>query len=271
MKVFIGIVATIIVIIVIINKKRKNTRKNNTKYHVETPVSNSDYKFRLPSWTSTFHIGKSVSNSYYSILHEVTTENRGTDFEKDLIVYLLKSGISPKVIFHDLYVPTFEGKYAQIDLVVVTSEGIIVIEVKDYGGWIFGSGKQQQWTQVLAYGREKHRFYNPILQNANHINALKRQTLQFSKLPYFSVIVFSNYCELKELSIIPKDTFVTKGKRIVDVINHIKESYPTANYTDKYEVVNILQKAVNNGISTDTQKQHIENIHDMLGKDRIFD
>ena len=211
-----------------------------------------------------------AQKSYYNTLHEVTTENRGTDFEKDLVVYLIRSGIAPKVIFHDLYVPTSKGKYAQIDLVVVTSEGIIVIEVKDYSGWIFGTGNQQKWTQVLAYGREKYRFYNPILQNANHINALKRQSLQFSKLPYFSVIVFSDYCELKELNIIPKDTFITKGNRILDVLNHIKESYPKANYTDKLEVLNILQKAVDIGVSMETQKKHIEDVHDMLGTDRIY-
>lgn len=245
MEMFIAILIVVIIIIAIVRKSRKN-----------------DTEYNASGW---------VSNSYYETLHEVTTENRGTDFERDLVVYLQRNGVSPKAIFHDLYVPSNNGKYSQIDLVVVVSEGIIVIEVKDYQGWIFGTGNQQKWTQVLAYGREKYRFYNPILQNTNHINALKRQSLQFSKLPYFSVIVFSNHCELKELSIIPKDTFVTKGNRIIDVINHIKESYPKANYTDKHEVVNILQKAVDNGISMDTQKQHIEDIHDMLGTDRIFD
>ncbi len=245
MEFIIGIVIVIIVIIVVV----KITRKTEEGYQA----------------------GGFVSHSYYDTLHEVTTEDRGTDFEKDLVVYLLRSGISPKVIFHDLYVPTSNGKYAQIDLVVVTSEGIIVIEVKDYGGWIFGTGNQQKWTQILAYGREKYRFYNPILQNKSHINALKRQSFQFSKLPFFSVIVFSNHCELKDLSIIPKDTFVTKGNRILEVINHIKENYPKANYTDKHEVVNILQNAVNKGASLDTQNQHVENIHDMLGTDRVFD
>ena len=240
------IIAIITVVIVV---SVNNTKKSNTGYHV----------------------GGFVSTSYFNTLYEVTTADRGTDFEKDLIVYLIRSGISPKVIFHDLYVPTSNGKYAQIDLVVVTSVGIIVIEVKDYGGWIFGTGNQQKWTQVLAYGREKYRFYNPILQNASHIHALKRQSFQFSQLPFFSIVVFSNHCELRDLSFIPKDTFVTKGNRLLDVINHIKVSYPKANYTNKYEVVNILRKAVVNGVSMHTQKQHIENIHDMLGKDRVFD
>ena len=212
-----------------------------------------------------------ISNSYKETLHQVTTEDRGTDFERDLVVFLLRSGISPKVLFHDLYVSLPDGTYSQIDLVVVTSEGIIVIEVKDYSGWIYGTGNQKKWTQVLAYGREKHQFYNPILQNTNHINALKKQSFQFSQLPYYSVIVFSNHCELKDLSYIPKNTFITKGNRILEVINHIKENNPKANYSNKYEIVDILQKAVSNGISKETQEQHIENIQDMLGTDRVFD
>ena len=42
------------------------------------------------------------------------------------------------VIFHDLYVEKHKGHFSQIDLVVVTEVGIIVFEVKDYSGWIFG-------------------------------------------------------------------------------------------------------------------------------------
>lgn len=59
---------------------------------------------------------------------------------------------------------------SQIDVVVATNVGIIVFEVKDYSGWIYGNGNQQKWTQVLSHGREKYRFYNPILQNRSHIS-----------------------------------------------------------------------------------------------------
>jgi len=45
-----------------------------------------------------------------------------------------------------------------------------VIETKNYKGWIFGSEKQRQWTQSIY--RRKHRFQNPLHQNALHIRAL---------------------------------------------------------------------------------------------------
>jgi hypothetical protein len=44
-----------------------------------------------------------------------------------------------------------------------------------------------------------------------------------------------------------------------------------ANYTDKHEVVRILREAVKNGANAEIESQHIENVHDMLGKHRIFD
>ena len=98
------------------------------------------------------------------LLKTVTSPNRGTSTERDLVLILLKSGIPKETIFHDLYLKTGNGKYCQIDVVVVTTAGVIVIEVKRYSGWIFGTGNQKQWTQVLAFGLEKYQFYNPVIQ-----------------------------------------------------------------------------------------------------------
>ena len=102
MEILIGIVILIIIILIIVSK----SRKSNTEYNVS-------------GW---------VSKSYYETLHEVTTENRGTDFEKDLIVYLLRSGISPKVIFHDLYVQN--NKYT-LFFYIVHNNQILLDDVKD--------------------------------------------------------------------------------------------------------------------------------------------
>jgi hypothetical protein len=42
-------------------------------------------------------------------------------------------------------------------------------------------------------------------------------------------------------------------------------------YKNKSDIIEVLKKSVLNGENMSTQKQHIENINDMLGKDRIFD
>ena len=80
------------------------------------------------------------------LLKTVTKPNRGTRTERNLVLKLIKSGIPAKAIFHDLYVKKNKGDFSQIDLVVAMRVGIIVFEVKDYSGWIFGSGQYTQWT-----------------------------------------------------------------------------------------------------------------------------
>ncbi len=67
---------------------------------------------------------------------------------------MLQLGIQEEDIFYNLYVEKSNGQFSQIDLVILTKVGVIVIEVKNYSGWIYGNGNQRQWTQVLAYGKK---------------------------------------------------------------------------------------------------------------------
>ena len=85
------------------------------------------------------------------LIESVTSLDRGTHSERLLILNLLKSEIPSVTIYHDLIIKKDNDEFSQIDLVLVTSEGIIVFEVKDYSGWIFGSGNNTNWTQVLSY------------------------------------------------------------------------------------------------------------------------
>lgn len=47
----------------------------------------------------------------------------------------------------------------------------MVIETKDYKGWIFAHAKYSYWTQVLSRGRFD--FRNPIHQNFRHLRAVE--------------------------------------------------------------------------------------------------
>jgi len=205
------------------------------------------------------------------LLETVTKQNRGTRTERDLVLKLLKYGIPAQTIFHDLYVKKQNGIFSQIDLVVVTKVGIVVLEVKEYSGWVFGSGHNSQWTQVLAYGKRKYRLYNPILQNSKHISDLKKQLRQFETVPFYSIVVFYGDCVLKEINFVPNGTFLVKSNRVLEVMEALMKNKEPARYTNKTEIVRILNEAVKNGEDKQTQIQHIRNIREMLGKDRIFD
>lgn len=205
------------------------------------------------------------------LLQTVTGRNRGTGTERDLVLKLLKYGIPAQAIFHDLYVKKHDGKFSQIDLVVATKVGIIVIEVKNYSGWIFGNGYRHQWTQVLAYGQRRYRLYNPIMQNSKHISDLKKQLRQFETVPFYSIIVFYGDCELKDISFVPRGTFLAKSNRVLEVIETLMSKTDAAVYTNKYEILQVLGEAVRNGEDKDIRVQHVNNIREMLGRDRVFD
>ena len=204
------------------------------------------------------------------LISSVTSLDRGTSSERSLILRLLKKDFPSVTIYHDLIIKKDNGDFSQIDLVLVTSEGIIVFEVKDFSGWIYGSGNNTNWTKVLSYGRKKYKFYNPIKQNNNHISELRKTLKQFENIPFFSVIVFFGDCELKEINYVPKGTYLVKGHRVFEVLDLIKNENEPTEYTNKREVVDKLKELVSLGENVEYQKQHIENIKDMVGKDRIF-
>ena len=206
----------------------------------------------------------------HRLLKTVTKSHRGTKSERELVLKLLKHGISSENIFHDLYVEKQNGEFSQIDLVVLMSVGVIVFEVKDFSGWIYGNGNHSQWTKVLSYGKNKYRFYNPIMQNSKHIQDLRKCINLFFNMPFYSIIVFYGDSVLKEVNFVPKGTYLVKQKRVLEVMKIIEKENEPVYYKNKRELIWELKKAVMNGENKEIQKKHIENITEMLGKDRIF-
>jgi hypothetical protein len=199
------------------------------------------------------------------LLKKVTKLNRGTRTERNLVVKLLKYGFPPTYIYHDLYLKKLNGRYAQIDLVAVTSVGIIVFEVKEYSGWIFGSGHHSHWTQVMAYGKRKYRFYNPIKQNNSHLYDLKK-VLQHENVPFYSIVVFYGDCVFKEINYVPDGTYIVKSERIGKVIKTILNQNDTIQYENKKYILDILNEAALNGDNKEIKMKHIDDIHDMIGR-----
>ena len=197
------------------------------------------------------------------LLKTVTEPNRGTDSERKLVIKLLKLGIPAETIFHDLYLRKYRDNYSQIDLVVATKVGIIVFEVKDYSGWIYGNGSTK-WTQVLAYGRQKYRFYNPVMQNSKHIVELKKQLGQFENIPFYSVIVFYGDCVLKEFGFVPYGTFIIKHRSVSQLMKEILTKSEPAFYQNKNDIVRVLKEAANNGKNEQVRIRHAENIRNMF-------
>ena len=198
------------------------------------------------------------AKKYREQVQSVTSLDRGTWSERDLIPQLLnKCGIDQRAIYHDLYIRKENGTYTQIDLAVPTPQGIIVFEVKDYSGWIFGNGNSKYWMQILAFGEEKHQFYNPIWQNRTHITALRKLLPNNPDVPIFNIVVFYGNCEFKELEYDPTGRVrVIYNTQVVELIKHIL-SLPPEEYGNKHEVAKVLTEGVRNGRDPEIRQSQI--------------
>lgn len=180
------------------------------------------------------------------LLETVTYRDCGECSERKVVLKLLKMGIDHRAIFHNCYIRKASGTYTQVDLVVATSQGLLAFEIKDYSGWLFGDFRQKYWTQVLAYGKEKHRFYNPIMQNNGHIKAIRENLPNNPNIPIYSIIVFFGSCTLKNITIGSDNDFLIYPNEISSTVQDIL-SRPKTNFGDKYEIMNMLTQAVANG------------------------
>jgi len=71
--------------------------------------------------------------------------------------------------------------------------------MKNYSGFIFGSEKDQNRTQVLNKF-SKNKFYNPLRQNYAHVKGVERY-LELSEKEIIPVIVFSNHSKLSKINV----------------------------------------------------------------------
>ena len=146
-----------------------------------------------------------------AIIKRPGTKGRiGEDEVARRINHAIRKGFYGKIL-QNVYIPKAEGGTTEIDVLFVSIKGIFVFEVKNYAGYIFGSNNRKEWTVTLYAGKnwyggkevEKHHFYNPIWQNRGHISNLN-SVLKY-KVPLFSVIVFSDRSELKNVEYNPGD------------------------------------------------------------------
>ncbi len=199
-----------------------------------------------------------IRNLY--LLRRVTSFSRGDSSERRVVLRLIKLGINPDAIFHDLYLKKNDGTYTQIDLAVATPKGIIVIEVKDYAGHVYGHCFSEYWLQTLAGGKKKHKFYNPVKQNAGHIYGLKKHLAKCGKIQYHSIIVFDGNCRLKNIEEVPEDVYVVRFKKLARTIRRIQRRDSWTSYTDKGEIMRVLTEAVDNGDDKHIVKAHVKNV-----------
>ena len=160
----------------------------------------------------------------------------------------------------NIYIPKDDGSTSEIDVLYITQKGIFVFESKNCSGWIFGKESDQYWTVSLPNG-QKNKLYNPIRQNRSHIKWLRRYLGK--EIPMFSIIVFSNRCELKKMVVESPDVRVIKMHRLSSTVRETWESADDADI-DVDELYENLKGLTD--VDEAVKAAHVESIQNRYGR-----
>lgn len=164
----------------------------------------------------------------------------------------------------NIYIPKSSGDTAEIDVLYITRKGLLVLENKNYAGYIFGSEANKNWTVTLYAGKswhgnkvEKHQFYNPVWQNRTHIKYLKEYLN--TDIATFSLVTFSNRGDLKSIDVSLPNVFVCSHSALSEVLRQIWSKNPDV-LTD-VQIEHIYNKLLPLTKNTKEDRQkHIANI-----------
>ena len=166
-----------------------------------------------------------------------TCAMRPTDHEQAIADKIVRAGLFEwYAVFLDCFFVTRYKNVKQVDVIAVGKSGIFVLESKDYNGWIFGSGRNEKWTEVRY--KKKFQFYNPILQNESHIETVR--DVAGEKANYYSVVVFGNEATLKKVEQVSDDTYVVADDKLLPTLETIIETKPEC--LTEEEVLEICRK-----------------------------
>ena len=159
---------------------------------------------------------------------------------------------NPKFVINNLVLETAPGKTSQIDHVVINPNGVFVIETKYYSGRIYGNDSQQNWTQVLNYGKVKNHFYSPVKQNLTHKFVIKELLPQDT--PVFPIVVFvkSNIKFIQSQSVYTVGGIIRKLKTPTERLLSFDEMSSTYDILVNHNKSNMISNS-----------EHIENIKKM--------
>jgi hypothetical protein len=184
--------------------------KNNNKYLDNvSPSLQPPFKKWKTSSSSTSRLDRYYSSS--------TPEQLGKLGESSvssvISAYCKRSGA---YLFNNITIH-FDDGTTQIDHILLTKRGILVIETKNYSGWIFGKTNDSKWTQIS--GRYKTVFQNPLKQNYKHCLAVR------------SLLPFVPNSFIKNLVVMSGDAvFKTEPPNGVVTIDKLDKIFPLINF-----------------------------------------
>lgn len=118
-------------------------------------------------------------------------------------------------VVRNIYLPSNNGT-TEIDMVGISKFGLFIIENKNYNAKVFGGRSVKYWTVDYMY--DKHKLYNPYLQNLLHIRILEECFNINEDIPLYNIVIFSDKSNLEitglDGTVFRLSDFVTKYNSI---------------------------------------------------------
>lgn len=106
---------------------------------------------------------------------------------------LTLKGVARQIAFaweKDLVIPDGAGGETQLDHLMLTARGLVLLDVKDVSGNVFCSERMEDWTVID--GDRRFTFRNPLGQVYDKVAAVRRHV---QDIPVTGLIVFTSHAE----------------------------------------------------------------------------
>ncbi len=167
-----------------------------------------------------------------------------------------------EMVLTNIYLDNINTEKTEIDLLAISNKGIYIFEMKNYSGYIYGSSKDKNWTQVLNKWT-KNKFYNPLKQNYAHTQAVIKFLGIDSKL-VIPIIVFSNRSKLAKININDNQKVFQFRKAIRFIKKHEKNNKNIITDSKKKEYLIKLLK--NSNMTNEIKLKHINDVKELQTK-----
>lgn len=157
---------------------------------------------------------------------------------------------------HDIILPDGRGGSTQVDHLVLTGAGILVVETKNYSGLVFGQGHEAQWTERL--GQRSYRFQNPLRQNFGHVQAIRALA---PGMPVLGRVVFTDDARFPNGA--PEGVSVLTDLRR-DLVNLIGHEAPSPHLLQSWATLKARADR-----SAEGRKAHMEELRERHGPDLV--
>jgi hypothetical protein len=186
-----------------------------------------------------------------------TAEQRGKQGEDAVNAVLDEYCRHSGACLFDNVTMQFKDGTTQIDHILLSKKGVLVIETKNYSGWIFAETEDVTWTQVT--GKRKNTFQNPLRQNYKHWLAVQSVLSFLPQEVMQSIVVFTGNAQFK--------TDIPAGVLFIDELKDFLAVFDFGRITDSKikRSVTCIQNVMLEQ-SKETDQKHIEHLKRKFGR-----